>query len=67
MSPCSFPNGQNPVTGNYCSQAFTQREKDKKNNKKCPPLPKDVVSQVYFTGLACVGIYIFVKIMEKSN
>ena len=63
MSPCSFSNGQNPVSGNQCIQAFTQREK----KKKCPPLPKDLVSQVYFTGLACVGIYIFVKIMEKSN
>jgi hypothetical protein len=65
MDPCSFQNGQNPVTGQNCSQGFTQREK--KNKKKCPPLPKDMVSQVYFTGLACVGIYIFYKIMEKSK
>jgi len=71
MSPCSFSNGQNPVSGNQCIQAFTQREKEKKyinkNNKKCAPLPKDLITQTYFTGLACVGIYIFIKIMEKSN
>jgi hypothetical protein len=27
MDPCSFQNGQNPVTGQNCSQGFTQREK----------------------------------------
>ena len=68
IDPCSFPNGTNPVTGASCSQGFTQREKKKnKNNKKCPSLPKDIIAQTYFTGLACLGIFIFVKIMEKSN
>jgi hypothetical protein len=64
MSPCSFQNGQNPVTGDPCVQGFTQREKEK---EKCPSLPNDPVAQIYFTGLACVGLYIFYKVMEKSK
>lgn len=66
MDPCSFQNGQNPVTGQGCSQGFTQRQK-MKMKAKCKPLPKDLIAQFYFTGLACVGIYVFYKIMEKSE
>jgi hypothetical protein len=72
MDPCTFPNGQNPVTGEICGEGFTQREikikkaKREKKNKNCP-LPKDTVAQVYFTGLACLGIFIFYKLMQKSN
>ena len=72
MSPCTFPNNQNPVTGQFCGEGFSQREKKNnksnknKNNNKCP-LPEDTLAQVYFAGLACVGIFIFYKVMEKSN
>ena len=70
INPCDFQSGTNPVTGGTCSQGFTNNTNSKnknKNNKKCPPLPKDAIAQVYFTGLACVGIYIFYRIMVKSN
>ena len=69
MSPCDFlPNSTgvqtNPVTGVTCPEGFAQRKNKPKKSSKS--LPKDLVGQIYFTGLACVGIYIFYKIMEKS-
>lgn len=74
MDPCSFTlnNNVNPVTGTGCQQAFTQRnnsnqtkQKTQKNNQT-PSLPKDPIVQLYFAGLACVGLFIFYRIIEKS-
>ena len=74
MDPCTFPDNVNPVTGTTCGEGFSQRKtkkkhknKDKNNDNKNCPLPKDPIAQVYFAGLACLGIYIFYKLMEKSN
>ena len=74
MSACDFILGApavdspgvatNPVTGATCIENFAQRKNKPKKSSKS--LPKDLVGQIYFTGLACVGIYIFYKIMEKS-
>jgi hypothetical protein len=66
MDPCEFlpGSGINPVTGESCSEGFTQK---KQKMKKYKVYPKDIVAQIYFTGLACVGLYIFYKIMEKSR
>jgi hypothetical protein len=67
MNACEFlPDGSgksvNPITGAVCTEGFTQRK-----NKKQIALPKDPVAQIYFAGLACVGIYVFYKIMQRSN
>ena len=82
MDPCNFPGGSNPITGNSCVEAFTnnsndQNENPKKNKqrKNSQPnnndngllLPKDTMVQLYFLGLAAVGVYILYKVMEKSK
>ena len=71
MDPCSFPNGQNPITKGVCGEGFSQREKNKKkekyNENNIYTLPEDTIAQVYFAGLACLGIFIFYKVMEKSH
>ena len=71
MDPCSFNlnGGVNPVTGAGCQEVFTQRTTQKQNNKKnkqTPTLPKDPIVQLYFAGLACIGLFVFYRIMEKS-
>jgi hypothetical protein len=46
-----------------------QNKKKNKNNQKntqTPKLPKDPIVQLYFAGLACIGLFIFYRIMEKS-
>jgi hypothetical protein len=56
----------------YSKKNKNKDNKDNKNNKNkgndnsCP-LPKDTAAQIYFTGLACLGIFIFYKIMKKSH
>ena len=71
MDPCIFNlNGNvNPVTGAGCQQAFTQRTTNNQNNQKntqTPKLPKDPIVQLYFAGLACIGLFVFYRIIEKS-
>jgi hypothetical protein len=64
MNPCSFQNGQNPISGQSCQQAFTNRvAKDAAPVK----MPSDPLAQVYFASLAAVGIYIVYRLMEKSK
>ena len=77
MDPCSFTlnGGVNPANPNaVCKQAFTQRNntnnkstKKYNSSQKTPALPKDTLVQIYFAGLACVGLFIFYRIMEKSK
>ena len=71
MDPCSFNlnGGVNPITGAGCQQAFTQRTTNNQKNQKntqTPKLPKDPIVQLYFAGLACIGLFVFYRIMEKS-
>jgi len=60
MDPCTFPSKTNPISGNGCSESFT-------NNKKKVGLPKDSMVQMYFASLAILGIFILYKLMNKSK
>jgi hypothetical protein len=62
MDPCSFTkNGnKNPLTGQTCRETFT-------NIQPSTFVPDDYVTQLYFTSLAGLGIYILYRMMEKSN
>jgi hypothetical protein len=64
-NPCSFPNKTNPVTGVKCKEDFTTR--GVAENASPVEMPDDIVAQVYFAGLACLGIYILHRFMEKSH
>jgi len=64
MDPCNFTNGKNPVTAAKCSEAF---KTGVSANAARFDMPDDPLAQIYFAGLACVGLYILNRFMEKSR
>jgi len=67
MDPCWFGytpeyNNTNPVTSLKCQSAFTTLA-----DSEAVPMSNDPIDQVYFAGLACIGIYVFYRIMEKAK
>jgi hypothetical protein len=67
MDPCNFgAHGTNPVTGKSCHQGFT----NKNTNTLTPAeikLPNDPLIQLYFIGLAIIGLFILFKLMKLKN
>jgi hypothetical protein len=63
INPCSFPNKKNPVTGVKCKEAFQSGIADDAS----PVMSDDIIDQVYFAGLASLGVLILYRIMEKSQ
>ena len=66
MNPCSFPDGVNPVTNNKCRQGFTNK-RDNDNSDMSVKLPSDPIVQIYYAGLAGIGLYVLYRLMEKSQ
>lgn len=67
MDPCTFSNGKNPVSNKSCRNAFQSYNSDDYNNPVNIDLPNDVLAQIYIGSITLVGVYIFIKLMEKSN
>jgi hypothetical protein len=65
MNACSFSDGKNPVSDKSCKSAFTTYPGVYQDNGTS--LPQDILVQIYFLGLSLIGIYIFMKLMEKSR
>jgi hypothetical protein len=66
INPCNFTSGINQVTNEKCIQGFTTQNNLTENAspiKRC----KDPLVQIYYVGLASVGIYILYKFIEKSQ
>ena len=63
MDPCSFPNRRNPLSGQVCRETF----KSGVAAHASPVLPEDPLAQIYFLGLAGVGIYILNGLMNKAK
>jgi len=63
MDPCSFSNRKNPINGESCRETF----KTGVSAYASPVLPEDPLAQLYFLGLAGVGIYILHGLMNKSK
>jgi tRNA A22 N-methylase len=65
MDPCWFTKNKNtnPITKQKCKQSFENRVQDNEEVL----MSNDTMDQVYFAGLACIGIYVFYRIMEKSR
>ena len=63
MDPCIFPDSKNPVTGAKCKETF----KTGVASDASPVMSDDPIEQVYFASLACLGVYILYRIMEKSQ
>jgi hypothetical protein len=67
MDPCWFGytpeyNNTNPITRQKCKAAFTNF-----SESEAAPMSDDPMDQIYFAGLACIGIYVFYRIMEKAK
>jgi hypothetical protein len=63
INPCSFPNGINPITKVKCKDSFQPNME----YNDAAPFPKDPLEQLYFAGLAGLGIFMLYRIMEKSK
>lgn len=63
IDPCWFPNKTNPITNQRCKEGF---QNPVATNAEII-MSDEPIDQLYFAGLACVGIYIFYRIMEKSH
>jgi hypothetical protein len=63
IDPCSFSNRKNPITKNSCKETFQSGVAA----HATPVLPEDPLAQLYFLGLASVGIYILHGLMNKSK
>lgn len=59
MNPCSFkPNfGGNPVTGEPCVEAFTNRKRSK--------VPDDFLVKLFYASLGVLGVYILIHVMKR--
>ena len=64
IDPCSFNtstyNKKNPITNVQCKETF-------QNYVPEVVMSEDSIDQIYFAGLACIGIYVFYRIMDKSH
>ena len=60
MDPCIFQNGKNPLSKSKCREAFQA-------DNETVSLPTDPIVQLYFLGLAIVGLYVLSKLMAKAR
>ena len=64
MDPCNFSNKKNPISKERCSEGF---KTGVSANATQVDMPDDPLAQIYFAGLACVGLYILHRFMEKTS
>ncbi len=64
IDPCSFPNKTNPITKAKCKESFQTSIAE---NAAPIEMPDDIIAQLYFAGLAVVGLYILHRFIEKSR
>jgi hypothetical protein len=63
MDPCTFQNGRNPVSNAKCKEAFNNDN----DNDNTVSLPSDPIVQLYFLGLAFIGLYVLSRLMTKAR
>ena len=61
MDPCWFSNGRNPINEKQCRETFTSGI----NSSPAAVLPQNTMTQLYFAGLAGVGIYALYCLSRK--
>ncbi len=64
MSPCWFLNKTNPVTGDKCRETFTTLENSYSDYTN---ETDEIITQLYFSSLGILGIYILLKLFEKKS
>lgn len=69
MNPCWFPNRSNPITGAGCRESFETLTDGRTLNAHTgisADMPKDWLVRLYYTSLALLGLYIFLKMLKKK-
>ena len=69
MNPCWFPNRTNPMTGFKCSETFetlADENKVREPNGMSADMPNDWLVRLYYSSLALLGLYIFLKLLKKK-
>jgi len=61
IDPCSFPNGLNPITKVKCKESFQPNME----YNDAAPFPDDPLEQMYFAGLAGLGVFMLYHMMNK--
>ena len=64
MTPCSFSNKKNPLTGEKCREAFSNMNV---SEFKSSNMPEEVISKVYFSALGVFGFYILLKLLQLKR
>lgn len=60
MNACWFSDGNNPITGDKCKEAFGLIKPSSK-------LPSDPMSKIYIASVCLLGLYIVVKALERKG
>lgn len=61
MSPCWFLDKTNPTTGEKCREAFSTIEQAYQDDTE------EIITQLYFSSIGILGIYILLKLFEKKT
>ena len=62
MNACWFTDGKNPITGQKCSESFSNYNKMDKKDK----MPDDFLIQLYYGSLGLLGLYLLMRIVTKK-
>jgi len=59
MNPCDFKplNNTNPITGQACREAFTNRKRSK--------TPDDLLVKLFYASIGVLGVYLLISVMKK--
>jgi hypothetical protein len=63
MDPCIFLDKKNPISKKKCKETFQNGVA----TNAAEVMSDDPIDQIYFASLAAIGIYIFFRLMEKSQ
>ena len=68
MDPCIFPDKKNPISKTQCRETFTNLNNDLLSTSySYYDISDDPISQLYFSSLGILGIYILYNIMIKNG
>jgi hypothetical protein len=67
MNPCLFSDKQNPVTGEKCTEKFTNLNQNNDDYPALFKIPEDSFSQLYFASVGLLGVYILYGVMVKNG
>jgi len=70
MSPCTFSNKRNPITGERCREAFSNMDATTTmvpHAFKSSNMPEELVTKAYLSALGVFGIYVLLKLIQSKQ